>query len=208
MNIIIAQVFGITALIASCVGYFFNDKFKFLIVQIVVDIFYAASFLMVGAYSAGIITLVSIFRIIYIFIAEKKNLKNTFQYLQIFILIYTTIGVVCWKEPFDFIPIITSSLFTMNFAIKDLKKLKLLLIVPNVILILYNILVKTYSNALLDLIDSLALIVAVIKSFVDSKKKNELANKKWYQFMLWQQKKHLMVFLWFYVTKSSYSHHK
>ena len=65
-----------------------------------------------------------------------------------------------------------------KLAIKDLKKLKLLLIVPNVILILYNILVKTYSNALLDLIDSLALIAAVIKSFVDSKKKNELADNK------------------------------
>lgn len=170
MNFILSQIFGIIALAIVSIGYFVKHKSKFLTTQILANLFYASAFLMVKAYVAGIITIISIFRCIYIYISEKNNFQHMVYYLPIFILFYIIIGIVFWNHPYDFLPIITSSLFTLSFAIQNLQKMRILLIIPNTILIVYNILVMTYANALLDFIEVLVIVIAILKHHIDNKK--------------------------------------
>lgn len=170
MEFVLAQIFGIVALVLICIGYFLKKKSNFLIIQVVANLFYAASFLMLDAKAAGIITLISLVRCIYIYFAEKYNFKYIYHFLSVFFVFYVLATIFFWSTPFDFVPLITSTLFTIGFALKNMQQMKYVLIIPNVMLVVYNILTKTYTNALLDLLETVVLVVAIIKDAKENKK--------------------------------------
>ena len=88
MNFILAQILGGIALILVCIGYFFKKKSHFLIIQTVANFFYASALYVVGAYVGAGLVVVSIFRCVYLFFAEKYSFKHTLHFLPIFILVY------------------------------------------------------------------------------------------------------------------------
>lgn len=169
MNIL-AQVLSGVSLILSCTSYFIKYKPLFIICQCISNAFYASSLFVVGANVGGYITLVSIIRCLFIYVAEKKSFKHINLFLLIFVATYITLGIVFWEYPFDFIPIITASIFAFGFAIKDMQKLRIVSIIPNAMLIVYNILTTTYINAFSSLISILAIVLAIVKYHKQSEK--------------------------------------
>ena len=163
MNFIVSQILGIIALILMCIGYFVKNKSQFLIIQIIANVFYATSYLFLGVFSAGIITLISIIRCVLIYFNDKKDLKIDKFIIPFFIVAYIVVGVIFWKSPFDIIPIITASLFTISFCIKNLKVMRYILLFPNCILVVFGICTMAYSVALLDFVETIVLVVAIIK---------------------------------------------
>ena len=171
LGFILAQVFGAIALILVCIGYFVKQKTTFMFIQVVANIFYAGAFLVVGAFvGAGLVT-ISIFRCIYLFIAEKKQFKYTVHFLPIFIALYITTTILLWKSPLDLMPLTTSTLFTLAYAVKNMQIMRYILLVPNSMLVVYNILTTTYTSALLDFIEVIVIIIALIKFHNESKKR-------------------------------------
>ncbi len=177
IEFIISQILGGIALILVCIGYFTKLKSNFLIIQIIANIFYAGSFLVQLSMVGGIITLVSTLRCIYLFICENRNFKYTIYFLPIFIVTYIIIGVIFYSGIGDIIPIFTGTLFTVAFYVKNLQLTRYICIVPNVLLIIYNIFCKTYTNALLDFVEVVVVIVAIVKhsKFYKNKKINNLS---------------------------------
>ncbi len=174
MGFIIAQISGIIALILVAISYFVKLKPTFLTLQMVADVFYAGSFFAVDAYVGGIITTISIFRCIYIYWAEKTNFKYTVHFLFVFIAMYVVVTIRFWQTPYDIIALITGSMFTLSFAIKNLQVMRYVLIVPNVLILIYNILCRTYTSALLDFIELIVLVVSIIKYHRTVKSKTQL----------------------------------
>ena len=163
MEFIIAQILGGIALVLVCIGYFVKQKPLFLILQIIANVFYGGAFLILNSLSAGIITLVSTLRCIYIFVAEKYKFKYIFHFLFIFFSAYIVIGILFWQNWFDFIPIITAILFTIGYYVKNLNLMRYILLVPNAMLVFYCIMCKTYTSAVLDFIEFVVIIIAIIK---------------------------------------------
>ena len=163
MNFILAQVLGLFALISVCIGYFLKQKPHFLISQIIGNLFYSLAFFVVEAYVGGVLVMVSLARCIYLYYAEKYNFKYTKPLLSIFIVLFITFGIIFYDTPYDFIPIITGTIFTISYSLKNLQTMKYLLILPNTMLVIYNILCTTYTNAILDIIEVIVIIVAIIK---------------------------------------------
>ena len=163
MEVILAQILGGIALVLVSIGYFLKSKAKFLLVQIVANLFYAGAFFVLNAYVGAILTTISTLRCVYIYYAEKLQWKHTFQFILVFILCYVLVTIIFWQTPFDFMPLLTSTMFTIAFTIKDLQVMRYILIVPNVILVFYNILVGTYASALLDLLEVIVIVIAIIK---------------------------------------------
>ena len=174
MGFIIAQISGIIALILVAVSYFVKLKPTFLALQMAADVFYAGSFFAVDAYVGGIITTISIFRCIYIYCAEKTNFKYTVHFLFVFIAMYVVVTIRFWQTPYDIIALITGSMFTLSFAIKNLQVMRYVLIVPNILILIYNILCRTYTSALLDFIELIVLVVSIIKYHRTVKSKTRL----------------------------------
>lgn len=172
MNFIISQILGGVALILVCIGYFLKSKSGFLIIQMVANVFYAGAFIFQNAMVAGVITLISIARCVFIYFSEKIELKESAYFIPVFVFLYLYVGVVLWSSWLDIIPICTSTIFTIGFYIKNLQVLRCVVLIPNVMLIVYSVLCKAYTNAILDAIE-VAVIIWSIIHFAILKKKGE-----------------------------------
>ena len=170
LEFILAQILGGIALILVCIGYFLKTKSAFMIIQTIANFFYASAFFVVGAYVGAGLVMISLFRCIYLYVAEKKSFKYTLHFLPIFIALYIVTTIIFWNNPFDFMPLITSTLFTIGFTIKNLQTMRYVLIIPNALLVIYNILTTTYTSALLDFIEIIVIIVAIVKFYRDNKR--------------------------------------
>ena len=148
MEFILAQIFGTIALILVSIGYFFKSKSEFLLAQTLANVFYACAFFVSKAYVGAIIVVISIFRCIYLHLAEKYNFKYKVHFLPIFIILYSITTILFWNSPYDLMPLISSSMFTIGYSITNLQRMRAILIIPNVILVAYNILLTTYASAL------------------------------------------------------------
>ena len=163
MNLIFSQALGSVALIFVCIGYFTKEKSRFLIFQLVSNIFYASSFLFAGAWVGCLTILISTLRCTFLYIAETHMVKHTLCYLFIFIFCYILVGLLFWDTPLDLIPIICAVIFTLSFYIKNLQTMRYCLILPNLLFVIYNLFCFTFANALLDSIEVIAIIISIIK---------------------------------------------
>lgn len=170
MEFIIAQILGVIAAILSYSKMFLKKKGAFLLFQTISTLFSASSYLFLHSWVAGIISAVSILRCLYLYFAEKANFKYTAYFLPIFIIFYIVIGTIFWSGPLDIIPIITSSLFTIAYYVKDLQTSRYILLLPNLLLAVFSFLTLAYANACKELLELVVTIIAIIKFHFDAKK--------------------------------------
>ena len=169
IQFILAQVFGAVALVIICIGYFVKTKPIFLLTQVAGNFFYALAFFVVGAYVGAALVMISLFRCIYIYISEKYSFRYLIHFLSIFIVAYIVTTILFWDTVFDLMPLSSSILFTIGYTISNLQTMRYILIVPNSILIVYNILTTTYTSALLDFIEVVVIVIAIVKHYQDNK---------------------------------------
>ena len=168
MLYIFSQISGYIALLLICISYFCKNKKRFLIYQTIADIGYAMAYIFINVWVAGIITIFSSIRCIVFYICENKGIKHKAVSLPIFISIYCIITIVLWQGYGDILPLITATIYTVVYAIKNIQVIRYLSIVPSVALCIYNICFRLYSSAILDLFE----IVVLIISIIHFKKKN------------------------------------
>ena len=173
LSFILAQIFGFVALILVCIGYFLKSKTSFLMLTVFANFFYALAFFVVGAFVGGALTFISIGRCLYLYFAEKHNFKYTLHFLSIFIVLYIASTIIFWASPLDLMAILSSSFFTLGYAIKNMQTMRYVLLIPNSLLVIYNILATTYTSAILDFIEIIVIIVAIIQ-FAKHKKDTKL----------------------------------
>lgn len=175
-DFIIAQVLGAIALVIVMLSYFRKEKTTFLAFQLFANIFYASAFCVLLEWAAGVVTFISALRCITFYYCQKKNFKYTYIFLILFIIMYIVATIIFFSDWFDLIPLIASIIFTIVFFIKDLKLTRYLTIPPNAIWVVYNIVVLAYTSALLDFLEIIATIIAIINARRLEKK--EIANKE------------------------------
>ena len=81
--------------------------------------------------------------------------------------------IAFWCSWTEIIPLITSILFSIAYAIKDLQKLRYVSLNPNIILVCFNIYSFTFVSSLLDFIEVLIIITAIVKN-----RSRNVSNKK------------------------------
>lgn len=173
MNFILAQIFGGIALILVVISYFINNKKKFLLLQIIANLFYGLSFAVNSALVAGLNTFISILRVLVLYLYEKKHKEPPIYLILIFSVGYIIIGIIFFKNYYDIIVIITPILFTIAMWVKNMQLVRYLMLFPNAILVFYAILNQVYTTALLDFIEIITIIVALITYYINKKKERE-----------------------------------
>ena len=171
MFFIISQIMGGIALILVFISYFLRNKVTFLAFQIVANFFYALSFVFTNALVAGINSLISIIRCIVFYLYNRKNQDIPWFYLILFSVLYVSTGVIFFKSYFDIIVILTPILFTFAMMMKNMEKVRYLMILPNILLTFYGILCEVYTTAALDFMEVITIIVAIIKFYIKDKNK-------------------------------------
>ena len=162
MWFIVSQVAGGIALVLSAISYFASNKKYYLFFQIAMNIFYALSFIVINALVAGIDTIVFIFLTIIVYFYEKNSKKTPIIFLILFSAFYIIIGIVFLQDYLEIIPICTSIIFTAVIWIKEMHTLRYFLLIPNIMLVIYGIACGVYTTALLDFLDTIMLVLAIV----------------------------------------------
>lgn len=171
VNFILAQFFGVTATLILCLSYVVKNKKAFLLVGLLGDIVYGLTFVFVNSWGAGIITLLSCMQYIFVLIFDKKQKTLPKPIAFMFIIAFIVAGTLDFTSYWDIIPIITYIWFTIALYFEDISKIRLMYLIANMSLAVYDVMVTAYANAFEDSIESIFLMSMVIVDLVKSKKK-------------------------------------
>ena len=163
MNFILAQIMGGIALLIVLISIFSKDKKYYFAMQVVANVFYALSFIFNGGLVAGINSLISVMRVLILYIFERKKITPPKYLILVFSACYVTIGAIFFARPLDVITMITPIMFTVAMWMKNMQLVRYMMILPNVLLSIYALLLQVYTSAILDAIEALVLIIAIVK---------------------------------------------
>ncbi|MCQ2977849.1 MAG: YgjV family protein, partial [archaeon] len=201
MKIIIANAFGIIALIMLCLSYQNKKRLNFLYQQLVSGVCYLVQYLLLGAFSAAATSVISFIRtLLFAFLEKKSNkiskirkIKNAasnrsyirkkkiykkIKRLETIILICTEIaiiiaGIFTYTEPMSIIPIIIAIVFTFGMFCKDLRITYFIATLCPIGWLFYNYHYQAYATCIGSVIEFLAGLLGLIKIIKYKNKQNK-----------------------------------
>ena len=171
INFILTQVFGIIALVFVCIAYFMKNRSNFLVLQIISSIFYSGAFLFQDLLVAGFGTIISLLRTISIYLFVKAKKEPPFTYLSLIFAAYFINASIFSQTLFDLIALSADCIFAVALVTANLKATHYMMVFANILQIIYNIFNLCYTNAMLDLIETIVGIISVIMFEIALKKK-------------------------------------
>ena len=167
------------ALFLYCASYFFNNKKNYLILQLVGNVFFSLSYLLMGSYFTMVAVVLGIARGLICYTYEKNNKKVPIYMIIglcfITILNYVIINYVILSgtaSPWDILYLIASCMYAVTFAMRNIKLMRYLVLIPHFSAICYNLLVKApISSAAAYGVEFVITIVAIIKFHIQEKNK-------------------------------------
>lgn len=175
----VSFVMSSIALFLYCASYFFNNKKKYLILQLVGNVFLSLSYLFMGAYFTMVAVVVGIARGLICHTYEKND-KKVPLYMIIGLCFITVFNYVIinyvvlsgTSSPWDILYLVASCMYAITFAIRNIKVMRYLVLIPHFSAICYNLLVKApISSAISYGIEFIITIVAIIKFHIQEKNK-------------------------------------
>ena len=172
---LIAQILGICALICLSISYFMRKKVLFFSLQTAGNIFTVLSFFVQGEYFASIGCVIATIRtgIFSLFTAKKKEVP----WWIVFALVGATVAscVLLWKSALDLIFMLGLIIFTLAFKIKNAKKMRYVLLVPNTLYCIFEFCSRSYAVFVSTFIELVALVVSIIAEEIIERKAKKLS---------------------------------
>ena len=172
-------VMSVIALALFSLSYFFNSKEGYLGLQLSGNVFLSFSYLLIGSYFSMVALLIGIARGVICYIHEKKNKKVPVYYIVglcfASILSYVIINVIVLQSRasvWDSVYLFASCMYAITFAIRNLKVMRYVVLIPHSSAVAYNLLIHApISSAISYGIELAVTVVAIIKYDVIKKKK-------------------------------------
>lgn len=181
MNIL-SYVMSVIALALYCGSYFFDNKKKYLILQLTGNVFLSFSYFFMGAYFTMVSIAVGIARGLICYTYEKNNKKVPIYMIIGLCLVtvssYIIINYVVLSgtaSKWDFLYMFASCMYAITFAIRNIKLMRYLVLIPHMSAISYNLLAKApISSAISYGIEFTITVVAIIKFGIQEKHKSNI----------------------------------
>lgn len=160
-------------------SYFFNSKRNYLILQLSGNVFLSFSYLLMGSYFTMVAVIIGIARGMICYIYEKKDKKVPIYYIIglcfASVLSYIIINYVVLRSQasvWDFLYLFASCMYAVTFAIRNLKVMRYVVLLPHTSAVAYNLLIHApISSAISYGIELVVTVVAIIKYEVTKNKK-------------------------------------
>ena len=163
-------VMSTVALCLYSLSYFFNSKRNYLILQLAGNVFLSFSYLMIGAYFTMVSVLIGIFRGLICYIYEKKDKEVPVYYVlglcTVTVASYIIINYVILSQssPWDILYLIASCMYAITFAIRNIKVMRYVVLIPHSCAVAYNLLIKApISSAISYGIELAVTVMAIIR---------------------------------------------
>ncbi len=167
----LAYIMSTIALALYCGSYFFDNKKKYLILQLNGNLFLSLSYLFMGAYFTMVSVAIGIARGLICYTYEKNN-KKVPLYIIIGLCFLTVSSYIIvnyvilsgTSSKWDFLYMFASCMYAITFAIRNIKLMRYLVLIPHLSAVLYNLLAGApVSSAISYGIEFMITVVAIIK---------------------------------------------
>jgi len=174
----LSYIMSIIALGLYCSSYFFNTKKKYLTFQLTGNLFLSLSYLFMGAYFTMVSAAVGIVRGVVCYTYEQKGKRVPVYMISalclVTVLSYVMINYVILSgeaSPWDVLYLFASCMYAITFAIRNIKLMRYLVLIPHMSAILYNLLARApISSAISYGIEFVITVVAIVKFSLQEKK--------------------------------------
>lgn len=159
MNLIIGNIFGLLSSLLMVLIGLIKSKKKIIYVQSIQILVYAISNIFLGGFTGIIISIVNLFRN-FLCYKGKLGIKEKLIISMISIslsLLLNNFGLV------GLLPLIGTTLYLWFMDINDIIKFKLLIIITMLTWLIYNLVIKSYTSSLFNLITIVTNAVSIIK---------------------------------------------
>ena len=169
------------ALALYCSSYFFNNKKKYLILQLSGNVFLSFSYLFMGAYFTMVSVAIGIARGLICYTYEKNDKKVPLYMIvglcAATVLSYIVINYVILSgasSPWDILYMAASCMYAITFAMRNIKLMRYVILIPHASAVSYNLLVNApISSAISYGIEFLITVVAIIKFHIQEKREGK-----------------------------------
>lgn len=171
---IIAQILGVLALVCMAISYFQRNKTVFFTIQTLGNLFTVLSFFVQGEYFASIGCVIATIRTGIFSVFSSKN--KEVPWWLVFVLCGATIVscVILWKSALDLIFMLGLIIFTLSFKVKDARRMKYLLLIPNTLYCIFEFFSQSYAVLVSTVIELVSLIVSIITEEIMIKRAERL----------------------------------
>lgn len=171
---IIAQFFGLLALLLMFMSYQKNKKKEFLHLQVFANIFFGIQYLLLNAISACFSSFISTIKTVVFYKYEKEDKKISVLTLLIFEIIYIVFGIFTYNGLASIIPIFIACIYTYGTWQKNLKLTYSIGVFVAILWIYYNYIVGAYVAIIGSIFEFIASATGLIKLLKDKNNKQEI----------------------------------
>ena len=155
----IAQVFGIGAMISLFLIYQQKSRKGILICKLSADVFWIAHYFCLGAVAGMIPNFVGVFRETVFLNRKTKRWASSPVWVACFILFNFSLGIASFKNWYDMIPIIASSFVTVSLWIDSPNLTKSISLPVSASFLTYDVFVGSYIGILNESISILSILL-------------------------------------------------
>lgn len=169
------------ALALYCGSYFFKNKKKYLVLQLSGNVFLSLSYFFIGAYFTMVSVAIGIGRGLICYVYEKKN-KKVPLYMVVGVCAVTVLSYVIINyavlsgetSAWDVLYLFASCMYAVTFAIRNMKRMRYMVLIPHASAISYNLLIHApISSAISYGIEFVVTVVAIVKFHIQGKRADE-----------------------------------
>ena len=176
---VLSFVMSTIALCLYSLSYFFNSKRNYLILQLSGNVFLSLSYLLIGSYFTMVAVAIGIARGLICYIYEQKDKKVPVYFIiglcPASVLSYVIINLVILQSQssiWDFLYLFASCMYAVTFAIRNIRVMRYLVLIPPASAVAYNLLIHSpISSAISYGIELAVTLVAIIKFEIAARKK-------------------------------------
>lgn len=168
---IFIQILGLLALVSWVSSVQLKNKTDILKLQIVASIFYCLHYAMLDAVSAAAVSIVSIIRLLTIFLIERKGRRVSVFLLVLFILLLFVVGALTYVKPLSLIPIFITILYTYATWQSNTKIIRIIFFICGWLWIYFNYNVGSYILIIGNMMEIISSTVSFFR--FDFRKKNK-----------------------------------
>jgi len=151
-NYILSQILVIISTVFIGTSYLAKSKKKVMLLCVIYCIFYSSHYMLLGAYTGMIMSLISATRNIYFYLYAKNNKKNKLFSLILFTSFATISGIICYQDTFSLVSIGANMISTYSIWQDNIKKYRVLAIPVSLGFIIYAIHINSIFSLIMELV--------------------------------------------------------
>ena len=163
-KVIIANAIGFMAFIISLIAFHKKEKEKIFKNTLISNILNLIHYLVLNANSGIATKIIAILRDLSMVKQEKYNILKSKKMLIVFVCAYIILMIITYQGFISIFSLLAALIYTIFCWNGDVKTVRYIVIFTNVLWLIYNIFVKSYTGAMANFISIVSTFIAIFNN--------------------------------------------